>query len=627
MDPALQDKLDRLPTGPGVYLMKDREGRIVYVGKAVNLRARVRGYFNRAGSDARAFIPLLDGLLSDIETVLTSTEKEALILESTLIKKHRPRFNVMLRDDKSFICLRLDARAAYPRLEIVRAKGQRTDGASYFGPYSSASSIRETLRVVNRHFQLRSCTDREMASRSRPCIEQQIGRCPAPCCLDVPAEGYAESVAEVSLFLSGRGGELAAGLEARMNAAAEAERFEDAARLRDQLRAVARSLERQRVVQGEGIDQDVFGVHREGPHLSVALLSVRRGRLQESRRFDFKRQEFPTDELLASLIGLYYDGGAEVPRELLVPLPLETGAAIGQWLTEKSGHATSLLCPQRGEKRRLVEMANANALQAARERTSHDQDAVETAARLQHQLNLSRPPRRIECYDISNFQGTEVVASKVAFEDGQPDKARYRRFRIKSFVGQDDFASLYEVLCRRLARGKAEGDLPDLLVIDGGKGQLQVAQAALRDQEVLGVDVVSLAKSRVLAGVGEGGETRHSPERVFLPGVKDPVVLRPNSSELFVLQRLRDEAHRFAIGYHRKLRDRRTLRSALDRVPGVGPARRRALLARFGSVKGVREADPAALALLPGVTLELAGRILDALREPSPDPAEAASDG
>ncbi len=613
MDEALQAKLDALPASPGVYLMKDHAGRIVYVGKAVSLRSRVRSYFSRTG-DGRAFVPLLEGLLGDVETILTGSEKEALILENTLIKKHRPRFNVMLRDDKSFISLKLDKQQPYPKLEIVRrrAPGTEKDGSVvYFGPYSSARSIRETLRVVNRHFQLRTCSDREMLDRSRPCPEWHLGRSPRPCWLDVAPEDYARSVREAELFLSGRGDELIDRLEGRMREAAAAERFEEAARLRDQLFAVTRSLEKQRMVQAERVDQDVFGVVRRGPQLSVAVLVVRRGRLQDSQTFDFVQQEFPTEELLASFIALYYDGAAEPPRELLLPLALEEVGALGDWLSEKAGRPVHVLVPQRGEKRRLVEMACANAEQALREREARGQDLEEMLGRLQKALALRKLPRTLECYDISNFQGTEVVGSKVAFRDGQPWKDGYRRFRVKGVVGQDDFASLYEVLRRRLA----QGDLPDLFVIDGGKGQLAAAEAAVRDAAVAGVDLISLAKSRVVDGPeAAGGGVAHSPERVFLQGVKDPVVLRQNTSELFLLQRIRDEAHRFAIGYHRTLRDRRTLRSALDAVPGVGPVRRRALLRRFGSVKGVREADVDALAAVPGVTAELAERILATLK-------------
>jgi excinuclease ABC subunit C len=619
MNAALLDKLDGLPPSPGCYLMKDAAGKILYVGKALSLRARVRSYFNRSG-DTRAFIPLLDDLLADVEVVLTGNEKEALILENTLIKKHKPRFNVMLRDDKNFISLRLDTRQDYPRLEVVRRA--RDDGASYFGPYSSAASIRETLRVVNRHFQLRTCSDAEFRARTRPCLEHMIGRCPAPCVYQVPKDAYQRSVQEVRLFLAGKGHELADSLAARMKAAAAAERFEEAARVRDQLWAVERSLERQRVVQDDSVERDIFGMHRAGPHLTVALMLVRQGRLSDSKAFHFSRQEFPSEELLSNFLGLYYDGGATIPREVLLPLSFEGLEALGEWLTEKAGRSVSLLVPQRGEKLRVVEMANANAEQAAKAELARGEDLEDTLARLERRLCLQKPPRIIECYDISNFQGTEAVGSGVCFVDGRPDKSRYRRYRIRSVEGQDDFAMLYEVLTRRLRGGLEKGNLPDLLVIDGGKGQLNVALAAMRDVGVTGLDVISLAKSRVIeaptrsdvAEAADDGEIQHSPERVFVPGVKDPIVLKQNTSEIFLLQQLRDEAHRFAITYHRKLRDRRTLRSALEEVSGVGPNRRRALLRRFGSVKGVSEASLEDLVTVPGISRPLAERIAASLK-------------
>ena len=628
MDSALLAKLDNLPASPGCYLFKDRAGKVIYVGKALSLRARVRSYFSRTG-DTRAFLPLLDHLLADIEVVLTGNEKEALILENTLIKKHRPRFNVLLRDDKAFISLRLDSAQAYPRLDVVRRPA--TDSATYFGPYSSAASIRETLRIVNRHFQLRTCSDVEFRNRSRPCLEHMIGRCPAPCVLEVPVAQYGQSVREVSLFLSGKGDELRQRLEARMRQAAAEERFEEAARVRDQLRAVDRSLERQRVVQDGAVERDVFGVHRTGPHLAIALLVIRQGRLSDAQSFQFTRQEFPTGELLSSFLGLYYDRGGLLPREILLPVAIEGLAALAAWLSEKAGRRVTLTVPQRGEKLRAVEMAMANAVQAAKDDLSRVEDLEETLARIERQLSLSKPPRTIECYDISTFQGTESVGSGVCFVDGRPDKSRYRHYRIRNVEGQDDFAMLYEVLCRRLRKGKLQGELPDLLVIDGGKGQLNVALAALHDTETTGVDVVSLAKSRPLdprafahaaarAGAAErpGESATHSPERVFLPNIKDPIVLKQNTSEIFLLARLRDEAHRFAITYHRKLRDRRTLRSALDLIPGIGGARRRALLRHFGSLEGVKGASAVQLTEVSGISRGLAERIAASLKGSKP---------
>jgi excinuclease ABC subunit C len=438
----------------------------------------------------------------------------------------------------------------------------------------------------------------------------------------VPKEAYQRSVQEVRLFLAGKGSELADELATRMKAAAAAERFEEAARVRDQLRAVERSLERQRVVQDDSVERDVFGVHRAGPHLTIALMLVRQGRLSDSKAFHFSRQEFPTEELLSNFLGLYYDGGASIPREVLLPLAFEGIGALGEWLSEKAGRNVSLLVPQRGEKLRGVEMASANAEQAAKAELARGDDLADTLARLERRLSLQKPPRVVECYDISNFQGTESVGSCVCFVDGRPDKSRYRRYRIRTVEGQDDFGMLYEVLTRRLRSGMEKDNLPDLLVIDGGKGQLNVAIAAMRDLGVTGLDVISLAKSRVvddpdsagLAEVADSGGVQHSPERVFIPGVKDPIVLKQNTSEIFLLQRLRDEAHRFAITYHRKLRDRRTLRSALEEIAGVGPSRRRALLRRFGSVQGVREASLEDLISVPGISLPLAERIALSLK-------------
>ncbi len=633
MDASLQNKLDHLPTEPGVYLMKDRSGEIVYVGKAVNLRNRVRSYFNRSG-DERAFVALLDELLGDLETIVVRSEKEALLLESELIKKHKPRFNVMLRDDKSFICLRLDEQAAWPRLEVVRAaqvKGgpgrarpDAQDGARTFGPYSSASSIRETLRLINRHFQLRTCTDRQMelcARRRRPCMQYQIGRCPGPCIEAIAPETYRSHVRDVVLFLEGKEATVAERIRERMLQASERTQFEIAARLRDQLRAIERSLEKQRMVAAEDdVDRDVLGVYREADRLVFYLLYVRRGRLTGGRTFPFTGQEFPTEELIASFVDLYYGGEALIPDEILLPVELEDAEATEVWLSEKRGRKVAVRTPRRGNKAELVEMAQRNAQNAFLEHRHTREELASLLGRLQRALGLRKVPRRIECYDISLFQGSSAVGSKVSFLDGEADRLQYRRFRIKSVAGTDDFAMLYEVLTRRAK----QGDLPDLFLIDGGKGQLASAAAALKDAGVE-ADLASLAKSRALEG-DASSPVEHSLERVFVLGRKDPVILRQNSPELFLLARLRDEAHRFAITYHRLLRGRRTLRSALEDIPGVGGARRRALLKHFGSLKRVREAAPEAIAAVDGIGPALAEQIFAALHR-AEDPGESSVHG
>ncbi|HXN41530.1 MAG TPA: excinuclease ABC subunit UvrC, partial [Myxococcaceae bacterium] len=502
-----------LPSGPGVYLMKDRDGAVIYVGKAVNLRNRVRSYFTR-NTDSRAFIPLLEDLVGDVDTVLVTNEKEALLLENELIKKHKPRFNVQLRDDKNFICLRLDRRQPYPRLEVVRRF--KKDGARYFGPYSSASSIRETLRIINRYFQLRTCSDHALENRRRPCILYQIGRCPGPCVYPISEEAYAKSVEEVVLFLEGNAGELVEALRARMKAASANLRFEEAARVRDQLFAIERSLERQKIAVTEAVDQDVFSLYREGDRLLIYALYVRQGRITGGQGFPFSGQQFPDDELLASFINLYYDNDNFVPKEVLLSVQPEGIAGLAELLSDRKGEKVRVLVPQRGEKLQLVQMSQKNAEQAFQDRKRTKEETAAVLENLKEKLHLARVPTRIECFDISHFQGATIVASQVSMTAGELDKARYRRFKIKSIASQDDFASMHEVVSRRLSRGLREGDLPDLIVVDGGKGQLASAQAAMRDIGVTGVELVALAKSRELDGGRGDAEAIRSPERIFL---------------------------------------------------------------------------------------------------------------
>ncbi|QSQ16587.1 excinuclease ABC subunit UvrC [Myxococcus landrumensis] len=598
MDVKLQEKLDALPTEPGVYLMKDRRGQIIYVGKAINLRSRVRSYFTRTG-DTRVFVSLLDELLGDLETVLVHNEKEALLLENELIKKHRPRFNVLLKDDKQFISLRLDRTHAYPRLEVVR-KYER-DGARYFGPYSSAGAIRETLRIINRFFRLRTCTDHVLANRKRPCLLFQIGRCPAPCVYPVPEDDYHRSVDEVVMFLEGKASELVEGLRLRMKRASQDLKFEEAARVRDQLQAIERSLERQKVATTDFKDQDVFALHREGDRILFYVLWVRQGRLNGGQAFPFGSQEFPNEELLASFVNLYYDQGSFVPEEVLLPLePGDGTEGLEGLLSERKGDRVRVLVPKRGEKHELVKMAEKNAEQAFLERRRTKDETDQVLSRLQQRLSLRNFPRRMECFDISHFQGSAIVASQVAVTDGDADKSRYRKYKIKTLEKQDDFASMYEVVTRRLKRGLEEGDLPDLLVIDGGKGQLASAHAAMKDLGVETVDVVGLAKSRDLEVFDRDAERASSPERVFVVGRKDPIVLTQNSAEMFMLTRMRDEAHRFAITFQKQVLRKSRVRSALEDIPGVGEVRRKTLLRHFGSLKRVNDASIEELAEVVG---------------------------
>jgi len=656
---TLAEILERLPTQPGVYLMKDRQGKIIYVGKAANLRNRVRQYFQPASSDTRDFVPLLEGIVGDIETVVTSNEKEALLLENNLIKRHQPRFNVKLTDDKNYLVLRLDPRAAWPRLEVVRKMAD--DGARYYGPYHSATSCREALRVVNRHFQLRICTDNTLASRKRPCLQYQIKRCLAPCVLPVSVDDYAEQVRFVGLFLEGKNDELLDGLRLRMKDAASRTAFERAATLRDQVRALESVLESQRVVLDTFADQDVVGFHREGQAVEIVVLFVRQGKLVGNRAFSFGKQEFPDDEILSSFLGLFYDLQATPPAEVLLPFAIADADVKAEWLAEKREKKVDIFTPQRGPRRALVELARKNAAASFVTRRDHGKDTETTLARLQRRLGLTKVPRVIECYDISHVQGTDPVASMVVFEDGEPAKARYRTYRIKRAQGGDDFASMYEVLSRRFRRAReatTDDDpwrLPDLLVVDGGKGQLGVALAAARDVGIdvrpgAGLPIIALAKEREsvasepvqdessaeavanaeppagadpvasaepVASVepavprANSRSATNRPDRVFLAHGKDPIPIGPSSAEMFVLARLRDEAHRFAVGFHRSLRKRRTLRSVLSSIPGVGPVRQRALLRHFGSLRKVGEATLEELLATPGMTESAAGAVLE----------------
>ncbi|MBL8915571.1 MAG: excinuclease ABC subunit UvrC [Archangium sp.] len=609
----LEEKLDALPNQPGVYLMKDRNDRIIYVGKAVNLRNRVRSYFNRGSSDARAFVQLLDRVLGDLETVVVRTEKEALLLENELIKKHRPRFNVQLRDDKQYLCLRLDTSHQYPRLETVRRP--RRDRARYFGPYSSASSIRETLRVVNRFFQLRTCTDHVLETRKRPCLLHQIGRCAAPCVNPVPPESYRANVDAVVLFLEGRSGPLIDQLRDRMKAASKKLEFEEAARLRDQIIALERSLERQTIATTDAIDQDVFGLYREADRICIYILYVRGGRITGGRALHHT-SDFPDDELLTSLVNQYYADENFVPREII--LPSGEVDALTELLTEqRGGERVKVLVPQRGDKVELLALAVKNAQRSFSERTRTREEIEQVLERLKERLHLKRVPHRIECFDISHSQGTSIVASQVASIDTEPDTANYRRYKLRTVKQNDDFASMHEILTRRFKRGLEEGDLPDLIVIDGGKGQLAAAFAAMKDLGVENVDLVALAKSRDLDVYDRDAESRRSPERVFLVDRKDPIVLPQTSPELFALTRLRDEAHRFAITFQRKVSRKRGLQSQLDSVPGVGETRRKALLTHFGSLKRVKEASIEDIARVESIGPAVAERIHAFLHQPA----------
>ena len=603
----LAAKLAALPAEPGVYLLKDRAGKVIYVGKAKSLRPRVQSYFR--GGDERYQVQFLVRRVGDLECLVTRNEKEALILENNLIKQYKPRYNIRLKDDKSYVSVKITG-DAWPRVLVTRRITR--DGSRYFGPFHSASAVRETLDVIRKVFPLRTCSDPVFRNRTRPCLEYQIKRCLGPCVLPVDRAEYEGHLRAVTLLLEGKDVQLRKLLEDRMRRAASELRFEDAARCRDQLRAVAKTGERQRALVHGGGDQDVFGIYREGGFIEAQVLMIRAGKLTANQSFGFADWELPDEEVLGSLLTQFYQGERFIPDEVLLPVELDDAEPRGELLRERKGRAVSILMPRRGEKVRLVELAGANARQAFLERRDDEERSDKTARELQERLQLRNPPKRVECVDISTFQGSETVASVVSFDEGRPDPQRYRRFRIRTVVGTDDFASMREVLTRRLGKGLEKNDLPDLLVIDGGRGQLGIATAVCADLGISTLDVVGLAKMRVERSA-MAAEIERVEERVFLPGRKNPVVLARNSSALFLLQRVRDEAHRFAITYHQKLRDRARLVSPLQTIAGIGEERRRALLRHFGSLARVRAAAVEEIERLPGFGRALAERIKEAL--------------
>jgi excinuclease ABC subunit C len=683
---AVVQKLDALPPQSGVYLFKDKKGAVVYVGKAKSLRARVRSYFQEASSDNRAFIPILQRTIGDLETIVTANEKEATILENNLIKEHRPRYNVKLRDDKDFITLRLGLTpkaqlasqvvglgprpqtselrepgrvrpekpepAEWPRLEVVRRPSPDADRARYFGPYHSATAARRTLHLVNKHFQLRTCGDLEFGSRRRPCLQHQIKRCPAPCVLSVDRGFYAEQVEAVAKFLEGRHDELSQELDAKMKAAARAMRFELAAVYRDQLRAIDKVREEQRVVTNDSIDRDVMGLYREGELVELSLLHVRAGKLQDVGTYSIKQAAFLAQHYGGSLAKLEEGEEGEgseaaappavlVPDEVILPREPEGIGGIAEWLTERAGHKVALLLPKRGHRVDLLEMASENARHSFIEKKRHGDDIQERLRDLQERLRLPALPRRIECCDISHLGGGDTVGAIVAMADGQLDKKRYRTFNVRTdgeggrAEVNDDYGSMYQVLARRFRRAlqaealpealaepaheekEREGteqawEAPDLFVVDGGRGQLAVALAAAHDLGLHDLPIVALAKERETLG----GEALT--DRVYVPGQKNPVPLKSNTTSLFLLARLRDEAHRFSNRARMRIGKKRRFRSPLDDVKGIGPVAKKALLEKVGNVAAIRAADDAVLLAVPGIT----ARHVKALRAAFPPAGE-----
>lgn len=644
----LKNKVAAFSRSPGVYLMKDAARKIIYVGKANDLKSRVHSYFT--GKDLRPMAPFLMARVHDIDVILTSTAKEALILENNLIKRYRPRYNVNLRDDKTYYHLSLNPDEKFPRLQLVRKR--LNDGALYFGPYPSGLAARETLRFVQQIFPLRTCRNRDFRIRPRPCLEYQIGRCFAPCKGLIDEAAYRTLVNGTVAFLQGRRRELISGLKKQMNEASDELHYEEAARLRDRIVFLEHALEKQHVDGGTQKDQDVIGLYGRDHHYQLCILFVRQGKLLGSRSFAPVRVRADMAEIVSSCLTQYYGGESIIPDEIIIPCRLPDEGMIVEWLTEKKnqgdefpgrqrddisssaqdGAADTCPCTHRdlsgysflkprphnkkvvltvpsiGPKKALLDLAHENA-RNLREAARKQEEQKSTALRiLQEKLSLSGLPRRIECFDISNIGGKHAVGSMAVLQDGEPDKDAYRRYRIRRLNEPDDYAMMHEVLSRRFADKE---HFPELVVVDGGRGQLSVALAVLNDLKIR-MDVIGLAKEERSVFKRQNTvqkKTAKSEDRVYLPGRKDPVYLSASPQALRLLQQVRDEAHRFALSYHRQVKRKHDMLSVFDGIPDVGAKRRRMLLKHFGSAKQISEASIDALQKVRGIGKPLAEKI------------------
>jgi len=611
----LHDKLARLPDEPGVYIFHDERGRVIYVGKSRSLRSRVRSYFQASrGLNTRTLTMVQK--IADLEWIIVDNEVEALILESNLIKEHHPEYNIKLRDDKHYPFIRVNLAEEFPRVSIARAR--KKDGARYFGPYTRSGAIAETMRLARRLFGYRTCSDHKFRNVERPCLDYHIHRCPAPCVGLVDAATYRQGIERLCLFLEGRTDEVIRQLQNEMEKAAARMEFERAAVLRDQIRAVEAVTQRQKIMLPDMVDRDVIGWARDGVDTCVEVLAIREGKLVGREDFFLDHAvESTGTEIITAFVKQYYETRpAEVP-EVLVQDPVEEAEAISDWLQKRAGGRVRFVWPRRGFKRELCEMAARNAAEAVAffhaERAS-DTSRIETGlVELAKVLGLSAPPARIECYDISNLQGTDATGAMVVMTNGRPDKDAYRRFAVKTVAGQDDFASMAEIVRRRLVRGLTEMQagqdgqknksflpLPDLLLVDGGRGQVNAVRQVLGALGLEQLPVAGIAKEH---------------EYLILPDRPDPVILPADHPGLLLVEQIRDEAHRFAVGYHRKRRGTRGLHSLLDDVEGIGPRRKRALLKRFGSIKGLQNASIPELAAVEGMNETVARRLYALLHQ------------
>ncbi len=608
----VQDTLQTLPLQPGVYLMKNDEGRILYVGKAKRLRNRVRSYFSSELPSLR--IATMVAQIAEIDYIVTDSEIEALILEATLIKKHKPHYNVVLKDDKNFPYIKLTVNEEFPRIRTVRKI--KRDGALYFGPYVHSGALHKTLKLVTRLFPLRKCAaGGESRCKQRPCFEYEIHRCLAPYSGKCTKEDYWQAVEEAKLFLQGKKEDLLKDLRTRMERHAEALEFEKAAALRDQIEAVNHVMERQKVISTNLENQDVIATARKGSHIGLQIFFIRNGIVMGRKSFHFSEiveceegghiTDLKENEVLRAFVEQFYVKDVLIPAEILLQEDISNHQMIEEWLSEKRGKKVAILVPQRGKKKHLIKLVRQNAELALTEIEDTDSVALQAVLEeLQQQFTFKHLPRRIECFDISNIQGTMAVGSMVTCLDGKMQPKEYKRFKIKTIEGSDDFGMMQEVITRRYSRVQQENlPFPDVIMVDGGKGQLHAAQYALSLLGINSPDVVGMAKAHGIRG------SEKDIERIFTTVTGDGIVLDTTRKSAQLLQHIRDEAHRFAITYHRTLRKKANFRSILEEIPGVGPKRRKRLLTRFGSLKKLKAASIEAIAATPSINDELAETI------------------
>lgn len=586
-------KIASFPALPGVYLMKNKAGAVLYVGKAKNLRQRVRQYF--AGGDGREMIPFLIAHVDQIDTIVVRSEKEALLLEINLIKQHKPKYNALLKDDRAYIALKINNKAEWPRVDLVRYRGKPKADGLYFGPYPSAFAARKTLDLLQRVFPLRQCSDQEFVRRTRPCILYDMKRCIAPCVHLCNKEKYDELVGDTVKFLRGQDEEVIRDLHNQMEKAAEVLDFERAAEILKTIRQIERTVETQHVDTPLGIDGDALGIFRQGDEVVLSLLCFRSGRLIGSSNHHFSSIAEDDAELLETFILQHYQG-LEKPHDILLPIPIEDSEAVADILSGGLKYRVRIYAPQRGDKRKFVDMAAVNAQASFQKEKDAHAIRERTLLEMQEKLRLSRYPRKIECFDNSSLGGDEPVSALVVFQEGEKASNFYRKYKIKHADPFDDYGSMREVLTRRYQDSKEKQDLPDLIIVDGGKGHLNIALRVLEDMDIVSVDVIGLAKEE---GRHDKGATT---EQIFLPNVKDPIILPKNSQVLFLLQKIRDEAHRFVITFQQHRRSKKMIRSSLESIPGIGPLKRKALLRHFGSLKRIGEASPEELKKVKGIS-------------------------